>query len=606
MQQDSMAAILAQATPSLFRSLTDAALRGLEPELSMVRLDSGETLFTAGAHADAVYVVVSGRLRAVLQDDRGERVLGEIGRGESVGEMALLSGEPRSATVYAIRDTDLIKLSKAGFERLVDRQPAVTLELARLIIARYQQALDARTASQPIALAVIPCDAAAAAQDCAGRLVRALSAQRRVLHVEPERLRAEHGLPAEWLSDDAGSRPLAAWLHEQEVSHDHLVYAGDPRASAWTRLCLRQADLVLFVGTGSPSSIDGSLLDLIQDGSARQTARRELALLYDSSHGSPSGTADWLARVPVVAHHHVDPGSPRDCARLARLLTGTATCLVLGGGGARGLAHIGVLRALEEAGLAVDVIGGTSIGAIIGAQYASGWDAARVLDETRRRFVDAGTLNDYTIPAIALLRGKRYFRALQHLFGERRIEDLPFMYYCVSTNLTRGASTAHHAGPLCKWIAASIAVPGVGPPIFHEGEVLVDGGVLNNLPVDFMRGLGRGPVLASAVSPAFTMQVDAATEDFTSPWRLAFNRLNPLATPVRVPTMASILMRAASLPRRHSENEIADLVFEPPLEEFKLLEWRSIDRLVDIGYRTAVASLERWPGTASLARREPR
>lgn len=588
----SAASLLAQSAQSLFGSLGEPALAALESALSVIKLEGGETLFEAGDPGDALYVVVFGRLRAVIRDTPEDWVLGEIGRGESVGEMALLSGDPRSATVYAVRDTEVIRLHKSGFESLIERHPAVMLELTRLIIARYQRAIESRAESQPVALAILPCCAGVQADALAAGLCRALEPGRNVLHLDPNRLRTEHAIPAEWLDDPTDSQ-LAGWLHHQESRCDYVIYVADAKQSPWTRLCVRQADLLLFVGNGNGEPDRRILNDLEAGG--RVAARRELVLLYDSSR-APTGTAAWLTGLPVSAHHHVDLRRSSDVERLARLVTGTAVGLVLGGGGARGLAHIGVLRALEEAGIPIDLIGGTSIGAVIAAQHAMGWDSARVFAETERAFAKR-SLNDFTIPLIALLHGKRYIRALEQLFGDWCIEDLPLWYFCVSTNLTRSEMVVHRAGRMRKWVAASIAVPGLGPPIFDGRDVLVDGGVLNNLPVDVMRHFRRGRVIASNASPRVAMRLDREHEDIPSPWRVLASRFNPFGMPIRIPTIVNILTRSASLPRVTHETGPEfrpDLLIEPPVEGFRLLDWRAIATLVDIGYRSAVAALERW------------
>jgi predicted acylesterase/phospholipase RssA/CRP-like cAMP-binding protein len=582
------------STPPIFGSLAADALGSLESELSYVRLKSGETLFTAGEPGDGLYVVVFGRLRALLRNGpRGDQVLGEIGRGEAVGEMALLTGEPRSATVCAIRDTALVKLSKAAFERVIERHPQVMLEMTRLIVARYQRIINPSSQTQPVSLAVIPCDAGIPMADFSAGLVRALSPGRKVLSLDPERLRREHGAPADGLTPEVESPDLAGWLHEQELQHDLLVYVGDALPSSWTQLCVRQADLVLLVGRGAAAPIESSLLESIGSAGGPAGARRELVLLYDSGQGMPCGTAEWLARVTVSAHYHVDPRLPRDYDRLARMLTGRAVGLVLGGGGARALAHIGVIRALEEAGIPIDLVGGTSSGAVIGGQCASGWDSARILAQSRKVLVDHGSLNDFTLPVIALRRGRRYIRMLETLFGDGRIEDLPLSFFCVSTNLTRSTCMVHRAGLLSEKLAASGAVPGLSPPTADGRDILVDGGVLNNLPVDIMRSSGRGPVFASSVSPRADLCLDQEYPDIPSPWRVLVSWLNPFGTPMLVPSIASILMRTFSL-QEITSGEPADLIVEPPCDGYKPLDWRSLDKIAETGYRAAVPAIERW------------
>jgi predicted acylesterase/phospholipase RssA/CRP-like cAMP-binding protein len=573
----------------IFASLADDVLRTLEPELSYVRLKSGETLFTAGEPGDALYVVVYGRLRALLRGDSDDhQVFGEIGRGESVGEMAVLTGEPRSATVYAIRDTALVRLSKASFERVIVNHPRAMLEMTRLIVTRYRRIINPSSQLQPVAIAVVPCHAAIPAADFTAGLIRALSPGRKVLLLDaasvPQRQPTTDHVPR-----DVEESDLAGWLHDQELQHDFVIYLADPEPSSWTRLCMRQADLVLFVAGGAAATLQAGLETI--GGGAAPGARRELVLLTNG--GAPSGTADWLARVSVSAHHHLDLRVPHHYDRLARMLTGRAIGLVLGGGGARALAHIGVIRALEEAGIPIDLVGGTSSGAIVGGQYASGWESARILEESRRVLIEQGSLNDFTLPVIALLRGKRQLRMLQALFGDRRIEDLPVSYFCISTNLTRSTCMVHRTGGLANGVAASCAVPGLTPPRAYGRDILVDGGVLNNLPVNIMRASGRGPVFASSVSPGADLSLDQEYPDSPSPWRLVASWLNPWGTPMLIPSIASILMRTYSL-QESLPGAPADLVVESPADSYKLRDWHALNEIAEIGYRAAVPAIEQW------------
>lgn len=581
----------------LFASLADPVLRRLTPELSTVRLNGGDTLFDEGDPGGSLYVVVFGRLRAVQRDSSGnQRVLGEIGRGESVGEMALLTGEPRSATVSAIRDTELVKLTKVAFEQLVEREPRVMLEMSRLLIERYQRMLQPTAETRPVTLAVVPCHADVPIAEFAHGLVGALSPGRDVLWLDAARLRRERGVP-DGDALDLDSPELAGWLHEQELQQEFLVYVGDPAPSPWTRLCVRQADVVLFVGwSGAAGRIATGLQDVFGVRPAIG-ARRELVLLYDSAQRMPEGTADWLSRIAAHDHHHLDPRRPAHYERLARMLTGNAVGLVLGGGGARGLAHIGVIRALEEAGVPIDLVGGTSAGAIVGGQLACGWDSARILEESRRVLVNDGSLNDYTLPLVALLRGDRYIRMLDKLFLERHIEDLPVSFFCVSANLTRSVCMVHRSGLVRRRVAASSAVPGLGPPIIDGRDLLVDGGIVNNLPIDIMRRFGRGPVVASSVSPRAEVALDRDYGTYPSPWRLLFSRLNPFGTPLPVPGIASTIMRTVTLQQFTAGNRArpgVDLVIEPSCVSYKLLDWSAIDRIMDTGYRAAVPMIERW------------
>jgi predicted acylesterase/phospholipase RssA len=377
----------------------------------------------------------------------------------------------------------------------------------------------------------------------------------------------------------------------------------DPHPSPWTRICVRQADVILLVGAaGAAGQLTPGLLDILGTRDPLTGARRELVLVYDRAREQPHGTAEWMARLPVGAHHHLDPRCPGDFERLARMLTGRALGLVLGGGGARGLAHIGILRALEEARIPVDLAGGTSIGAFISAQRSLGWESARIREETRRVLVDGGSLNDFTLPVMALLYGRRFAEMFQRFFGDRQIEDLPHSYFAIATNLTQSSVHVHRRSFLWKAVASSMSVPGLGPPIFEGRDLLVDGGIVNNLPVDVMRSFDRGPVFASSVSPRVEMRLDKDYAQPLSPWRVLFSWISPFGTPIQVPSIMSVLARTASLQLISSAARgfaDADLVFEPPNAGFKLLEWNAIDRIVESGYRCAVPIIEKWQAAQS-------
>jgi predicted acylesterase/phospholipase RssA len=586
----------------VFNRLSPATLKQLEQELTHETIRGGETLFEQGDPGDCMYAVVYGRLRISIRNtDRagGERIIREVGRGQPIGEMAILTGEPRSATVRAIRDTELIRLTKEGFERLIASQPQAMLEMARLIIHRLQHPDPSPGHGRMTALALLPAARDIPVHELAEKLTQELIAiGRHVRRLDAHAV--DQVLRETAATHDEGfiTRELPRWLHEQEAQHDLLVYVAEPTASEWTGLCLRQADTVLVVGRGGGSpDISTGLAEMLARSKGPASCRTELALLYDSAMQKPTLTEAWLESLDVVAHHHVDLQRTPDVARLARMLTGEAIGIVLGGGGARGFAHIGVLRALEEANVPIDLAGGTSMGSIIAAQCAAGWNWETIRENCRRGFLQSGSLEDYTIPIIAILRGRRYKKLLQRLFGDLRIEDLPRPFFCVSTNLTRSVAMIHDRGPLHQWVGASIAVPGLGPPVFHRREVLVDGGLMNNLPADIMLGLGRGPVFAVSVTPDTELPLDEDYPDMISPWQVLLSRFNPFGRKLNVPGIGSILMQTAWLSQATAGATIrrtVDLYFEPPVSQFRLRDWKALDELIELGYLHAQEKIAAW------------
>jgi NTE family protein len=288
--------------------------------------------------------------------------------------------------------------------------------------------------------------------------------------------------------------------------------------------------------------------------------------------------------------HHLRLHAPGDMARLARHLAGRAVGLVLSGGAARGFAHIGAIRAWREAGLPIDRIGGASMGAVIAAGVAAGWDDRELGDRIHQAFVKTNPLNDYTVPWIALFRGETVDRLLRHHFNETVIDALWRPFFAVSTNLTTGGLLVHRHGRLWQALRASIAIPGVLPPLFVGGDVLVDGGVLDNFPVDVMAGIGSGPIVgidvgeAPALMPGTEVPVNR---------RGLIGFLRP--DPGRLPGIVSLLSRVGTV-SSNLQTSLAraqlSLLIQPPIADVALLDWHSFDRAVEAGYRAAMDALE--------------
>ena len=549
----------------LFSGLPKHVVDEAVTELEWMSLPGGGLLFEAGSPADAVYFVVSGCLGVY---GPGGELVGRIAAGETVGEMGLIVSRPRRATVRALRDSELAMLSAGTFERVLLGHPQAILRLARLTVLR----IDDRDAERqrvmtPRTLALIPLDESVDLPLHAGRLVDALARFGRVDLVGRQR---------------AGSHS-PQWFHERESRNDFVVYTADPGDTAWTRLCLRQADVVLVAARAAGEVPDWAGPRWL-DGGMR---RGELLILHDGKF-TDGAARRWCAAFPGMAHHHLR--GPADYARLVRMLTGRAVGLVLSGGGARGFAHLGVVRALREHGVPIDIVGGSSMGAILAAGVAADWDDAELRLRFKRSFVDTNPLSDFTLPLVSLVSGRKVGMLLRQELGDIDIADLPLPFFCVSSNLTTGRIAVHQEGPLWRWLRASVAIPGVLPPVFQGGEVFVDGGAMNNLPVDVMRAKGRGPVIGvdCGTDRAFTADVEAT--ETPSVWSLFRSR-----GPRRRPNILQILWRAgmvnsttATLERRLQ----SDLLITPALESVELLDWKGFERAVEIGYRDACERLE--------------
>lgn len=599
----------ALSSTKLFSALDDAVLHALEAELEWLTLPSGETLIRQGDPGDCLYVVISGRLRVVLeQDGREVRVFREVGRGESIGEMALLTGEKRTATIYAIRDTAVARLSQASFDRLLEQYPqAVTKTFTRAIIKSLNQQLSGEKpgVNALTTVAVIPTNRDVLLEQFTQRLVTALATLAPTLHLSSDHVDRYLNQPG--IAQDAstsGQAPddrLVSWLGEQEISYRHVVYEADSTGTPWTRRCLRQADHIIIVGhaTGDPTA--GEIeAELLRDQGRRARKRKTLVLLHRNGAHLPAGTRRWLAARQVEQHHHVRWNTDADFERLARFVAGRAVGLALSGGGARGFAHIGAIRALMEAGIPIDAVGGTSSGALIGALHAMGWDADAILAKMHD-FIKIN-LNDYTIPFVSVLSGRRMSALFASIFGSCHVDDLWLPYYCISTNLTQAEVVVHRTGLLWRAVRASNGLPGLVPPIIEDGDALIDGGLLDNLPMGAMRALcGSGVVIAVDVAPPVDMAQIPQYGDGFSGFQALRSWLNPWAEKGNMPNLLSLLYRAVEINTVHDlkhqlKQGITDLYLRQPVEQFGLLEYRALDEIAEIGYRHTQQVLAHWRG----------
>jgi predicted acylesterase/phospholipase RssA/CRP-like cAMP-binding protein len=581
----------------LFGSLDESTRQEVAGQLEPVHAAAGQVVCKQGDVGDGLFLVVSGRLRVSVAAHDNDRTLYDLGRGAVVGEMALLTGRPRAATVHAVRDSDLLLLRVSSFRSLIEQNPALVSGILRLLADRLL-AVDAllladRPRVPPPAartIAVIQAGAGGPAGTVAGQLADRLARTGTLFRVDADVVARRFGPGAAQRGPgDPGRAELTEWLHTLEHEHDHVIYQPDASDTPWSRLCLGQSDVALLVAAadGDPEvgAVEARAL-------AMSSLRCELVLVHT---GQPSGTAGWLRDRAVADHHHLRAGRPGDVARLARMLTGTGCGLVLGGGGALGFAHLGVLRAMEENGIPIDVIGGTSIGAIMAALYALGLDHDERVGRTvrnNRRLVTP------TLPLVAVSAGRRVDKLIAAHLGATPIEDLPVRYFCVSASLTRAEEVIHERGPLGRGVRASMSLPGIFPPVYADGDLLVDGAALNNVPADVMRErVGTGCVIAVSLSPEAEPLTVHPFEPGLSGWRVLGRRVNPFTVSPPVPGIAEILTRSTGLSqRRHRRaalDDKTDLLLRLPATGLGAMSFRDGVSLMETGYRYTVEELAR-------------
>ncbi|KJH48312.1 cyclic nucleotide-binding domain protein [Dictyocaulus viviparus] len=648
---------LLNAHPHIYLPIAHSVLRRLSPflravdfSLDWVLVDTGMAVYREGDSADSMYVMLSGRLRSVEK----KTLVEEFGRGDMLGMMEVLQKKPRATTVLAVRFSQLARIPEGLLNFIKLQFPQVGFRLVQLL-GQYYSSLHRRIPYPPTTtiegpgdpinhiknlhtIAVVPASAEVPLIPFTCELYHALSSNLKVLRLSSQKV-ATH-LDSTVLEKQADFR-LMHWLNVQEDTYPLVIYECDYTATNWTRRCLRQADAILVVAMGNKKphtqTLMRELLSTNQDGAR---TNKELVLLWPEKTLSPSGTHEWLKDTYYSGHHHIR--APKrmfqwlsrktrksskeivhlvgehevveyyeknvfwtvdfrsDFARIARILTGNAIGLALGGGGARGAAHVGVIRALRERGIPIDIVGGTSIGALVAAVYASTPDEN--VEERTSRWFDGMTslwrkLLDLTYAHSAMFTGAQLNKSLQSVFEETEIENLWIPYFCISTDITTSEMRVHRSGPLWAYCRASMSLAGYLPPMCdpQDGHLLLDGGYVNNLPADVMKSMGAKCVIAVDVGSSEETNLYNYGDSLSGIWVL-LNRLNPWAKSIRILNMEEIQTRLAYVSCVRQLEIVKKAAycsyFRPPIEPFKTLEFNKFDEILEIGYEYGKKKVE--------------
>ncbi|KAL5534044.1 hypothetical protein ACEPAG_504 [Sanghuangporus baumii] len=652
-------------------SLLSPLVLHIDASLDWMQVAGGKVLWRPGDPSDSFYIVVNGRLRAIDDSEENEvKILGEYGQGDPVGELDVISRSPRRNTVHAIRDTELVRMPLTLFNAISARNPQATSQLLRLIASRVREEVDSSSGKRTVnktpdlgwnnlnlkTVAVMPFSRIIPIETFARKLQSALESL---------------GAPTAYLNQASISRSLgrhaftrmgklkiAGWLADQEQRYRVVLYVVDsPVNSPWTQTCVRQADCVMVVGAGDDPSL-GEYERLLM--SIKTTARKELILLHPERNVVHGSTREWLKIRPWISrHYHVElPGiilpvgktilkdpdpaavaalknlkdrvqselqkfrggrdTPRpqrpaqvsDFARLARRICGNSIGLILGGGGARGLAHLGLIQAMEERGIPIDYIGGTSIGAYIGGLYAREGDLlssdGRAKHFSSRMSNIWRLLSDITYPIVAYTTGHEFNRGIYKSFYDLHIEDMWLPFFCNTTNILTSRMEVHESGYAWRYIRASMTLVGLLPPLCDNGGMLVDGGYVDNLPVSTMLSMGASVVFASDVASVYDNSPRDFGDSVSGIW-LFINRWNPFSNARKIPPITEIQSRLAyvSSVKTLEEAKVArDCFYMPmPVQDYGTMQFNKFEEIRSKGYLAAVTMLEEWEKDGRLAAR---
>jgi NTE family protein len=552
------------------------ALKAAEKDTRYFGLPGGWKLFDIGEPSDTIYFVLSGSLGAFRRAQDGKlELVGHIRPGEPVGEMSLIAGEAHEHAVYALRDTELLSMSRNGFMALVRSDPQILERITRVIMLRMRQSRKKITRSaEPRVFGMVATSPTIDLKMRAKSLGAALQAM---------------GLRVAIVGEEAVGMP-SSYFDELELRNDIVFLLTTIGDTPWFKLTQRHSDRIwLFARADARPSVP-----LLPDdpSPARQFRLVDVVLLHHGAERPGATTHEWQTAADAARVFHWNGVDEPDCRRLARVICGKSVGLVLSGGGARAYAHIGVIKALREANCPIDFVGGASMGAIIGAGVACGWPDEEIDKRIRKAFVESNPLSDYMLPVVSLVKGHRVDARLKEHFDDLLIEDLALPYFAVSTNLTQGTFRVHTHGLLRDALRATISLPGILPPVVSDNQVLVDGAVLNNFPVDVMRDVHRGRIIGVDVAQA---PEGLSAEEFVNPpgffgWTAAHGFKAP-------PPIANLLMRAATVsinPNVH--RGITDILIAPELEGIELRDWRDYEPAVEAGYRSMKQALSELRG----------
>jgi NTE family protein len=614
--------ILQDTLREVFGDIEQEVIDRVRPRMTTVGLMGGQVLMRQGDPPDSIYLVLSGRLRAVASRAGGEQVvLGEIGRGEPIGEMGVVMQQPRGATIIALRDSVLLRLSAQDFTDLLQTWPRLGLPLARKLIERMTRSNERSGPSRDISnICLLPLHAGLDVAGLARRLRDALESELsrgetahagiRLPVALLDRAAAEAGLGPGGADitpgrADAYHRQLA-WLDEQEARHAMQVLVADREDTPWTQLCIRHADHVLLVADADGEvAITPAERHLLAADAMDAAPAPSLVLLHPDDRRIPRDTRRWLegrAHVPdgAFSHFHVRRGKAADWARLARILSGQATGLVLAGGGARGFAHLGVMQALQAQGVDWDLAGGTSIGAVMAALAAVDRPVEEVTEVAAKAFAVNPTGDLNWLPLVSVIAGRRLARVIREAVVEAvgapiGIEDLWKPYFCVASNYSRARPEVLRQGDLAAAVTASVSIPAALPPVLRGGDLLVDGGTFNNYPVDVMRQSGAGRVIGVDLSRDRYRPLEL--EQMPTTGQMLFDRLfRPRSRRRygRLPNIAATVFNVAAMSSQSHQRRMRDAVdlgFAPDISRVGMLEWRRFDEVVQIGLEHAQSVL---------------
>jgi len=604
-------------------------VRSIDFALDWMLIESGKALYRQDDEADCTYVVLSGRLRSVVTRNGGRELAGEYGRGELCGIIETLTESPRTSTLLAVRDTEVAKLPAGLINCIKLKYPVVVSRLINLLGQRLlslehpskgdsNQGAEVSRSTGFSTVALVAVTPNIPMSPIAHELVHCLNVVGASKRIAPDVIKAALGNSA---LDPGNDYKLSAWLGSQEDQNRVVVYQADAvdRLTSWTQQCIRHADCILILAWADADSAVSSFEEKLETVSLRTT--KELVLLHSEDTHIPRNTSKWLeGRSWVTAHYHiklpqrlcvkrherrleehysqlrndgVKPDVHSDLARLSRMITGTSVGLVLGGGGAKGSSHVGMIKATLEAGIPIDRVAGVSIGSFMGALWCQERDVGKLTVKARsfchKMSQKWRMVLDLTYPYTSMMSGFAFNALIEEVFGDTQIEDLWIPYFTITTDISVSSMRIHETGSAWRYIRASMSLGTYMPPMCDpvDGHHLLDGGYVNNLPADIMHNKGAHHILAIDVGSQEETDLHNFG-DWLSGWQIFWAKMNPFSTLPKIPNQAEIQLRLAYVSCVRQLEQVKNATYcdyiRPPIDKYGTLQFESFEEIRDVGY----------------------
>ena len=545
-------------------------------------IPSGEILFSVDDYPNGIYFVVSGSIQISSPQPSGrDKVIAQVRKGEIIGEMSLLMERPHIHTAKAIRDTQVVFLSRTVFDETVERFPKTVQLLSKRTIQRYEQLVQGHADSMiPKSIACLSAGQSEQLKTYTLKLVEAFGKSNRVKRLSSQ------------------DNPSPVEIDKLEQEHDFLVYEADTHPSAWSKRCMREADRIFLIAqSDSDFKLNALEKELFEDHIPKTNKQVELIIVHPKTEKTASKTKNWLENRPVFLSHHVHLEQKEDLLRQVRFILNKAIGVVLSGGGMRCFSQVGFLQAMEEEKIPVDMIYGCSGGSIIGSLFAMGLSAEAIGQSCISKFDQYKPLTHYSAPLISLIDDKYIWKIARELYNDQQIEDLAINFACIASDIVKAQKIIHRSGSVAQSVISSMSIPGIFPPVIQDGKFLVDGGILENLPIHSMRESFRGHIIAIDASPTEEFMHLRIPSSMPSTLDILKSWVNPLRKNKAMPNIKDIITRSVLLSgvqQRLQAAQETPFFMGMPVEDFDILDTSKIAKIIEIGYQHAKPLVKQW------------